>query len=86
MMSKMVTNKLYYDVGLQSYMMEDRGYWCILPPWIGGYSLTHDWAVTDASLACSGLSYVHRLTGAVLGYGSERHVLKRKLYWGNDYK
>ena len=51
----------------------DDGKECILPPWVGGYSLTEEWSIIEAMLTANKLTTTDRVTGKRLGWLGGRY-------------
>jgi len=62
----------------------DDGKECILPPWVGGHSLTREWSIIEADLVNFKLTKTDRVTGKRLGWLGGRYEDNGKPIEGAD--
>lgn len=79
-----VTYRIAYTCLGNTVVIREDGKECILPPWVGGYSLTSEWAGIEAILASNKLSVTDGATGKRLGWLGGRYIDNGKPIDGAD--
>ncbi len=65
-------------------IVREDGKECILPPWMGGYRLTHEWSILEADLVSFKLTKTDRATGKRIGWLGGRYADGNKPIEGAD--
>ena len=79
-----VTYRLAHTCLGNVVVIREDGKECILPPWVGGYSLVEEWSILEAMLASRKLTKTDRITGKRLGWLGGRYVDDGKPIKGAD--